>query len=97
MRTPSYSNSGEETPQITRNGLDANCKRTFYSRCTLGPTVIHHTGVENLGAQSIWVRGYLKEKKTHNSRRWGGHCWKIPKEKYLIIVWLFLQTVSMSL
>jgi hypothetical protein len=42
----------------------------------------------------------------HNSRGWGGRYWKIPKisvkshedkEKYLIIVWLFLKTVSMSL
>jgi hypothetical protein len=30
----------------------------------LGPTVIHYTGVEDCGAPSSWVRGYLKEETT---------------------------------
>jgi hypothetical protein len=33
----------------------------FYFKSALGPTVIHHAGVEDHGAQSSWVRGYLKE------------------------------------
>jgi hypothetical protein len=28
------------------------------------PTVIHHTRVEDRGAPSSWVRGYLKEETT---------------------------------
>jgi hypothetical protein len=56
---------------------------------------------------SSWVSGYLKEKKkTHNSRGWGGCCWKIPKipvksheevqshkshKEYLVIVWVISQ------
>ena len=30
----------------------------------MGPTVIHHTGVEDRGAPSSLVRGYLKEETT---------------------------------
>jgi hypothetical protein len=30
----------------------------------LGATVIHHTGVEDRGAPSSWVRRYLKEETT---------------------------------
>jgi hypothetical protein len=30
----------------------------------LGPTVIHHAGVEDHDAPSSWVRGYLKEETT---------------------------------
>jgi hypothetical protein len=36
----------------------------FYSRALLGPTGIHHAGVEDCGAPSHWVRGYLKEETT---------------------------------
>jgi hypothetical protein len=32
---------------LTRNGLDENRKRTFYSRRDLVPTVVHHAGVED--------------------------------------------------
>ena len=65
MRTPPLSDSGEVTPKsLMRNGLAANCKRTFYSKSSLGPTVIHHTGVADHGTPSSWVRGYLKEETT---------------------------------
>jgi len=47
-----------------RKGLAANCKRTFIIKSALGLTVINHTGVENRGSPSIWVRGYLKEETT---------------------------------
>jgi hypothetical protein len=36
----------------------------FYFKSALGPTVIHHAGVEDLGTLSSWVRGYLKEETT---------------------------------
>jgi hypothetical protein len=36
----------------------------FYFKSTLVSTVIHHTGVEDYGAPSNWVRGYLKEETT---------------------------------
>jgi hypothetical protein len=38
--------------------------RGFLFKSTLGPKVIHHTGVEDLGALSSWIRGYLKEETT---------------------------------
>jgi hypothetical protein len=44
-----------------RNGLAANCKKTFYFKSALGPTVIHHA---DHGTPSSWVRGYLKEETT---------------------------------
>jgi hypothetical protein len=47
-----------------RNGLAANCKRTFYFKSALRPTVIQHTEVEDCGTPSSWVRGYLKEETT---------------------------------
>jgi hypothetical protein len=65
MRSPPHSDSGEVTPKsLTKKGLPANCKRTFYFKSALGPTVIHHAGVEDLGTPSSWVRGYLKEETT---------------------------------
>ena len=53
---------------LTRNGLDANCKRTFYSKSALGPTVIHHPGVEDCSTLSSWVWRYLKEETTTQGR-----------------------------
>jgi hypothetical protein len=38
--------------------------RGFLFESALRPTVIHHAGVEDRGAPSSWVRGYLKEKTT---------------------------------
>ena len=38
--------------------------RGFLFKRTLGPTVIRHAGVEDRGAPSSWVRGYLKEETT---------------------------------
>ena len=38
--------------------------RGFLFKSALGPTVIHHAGVEDRGAPSSWVRGYLKEETT---------------------------------
>jgi hypothetical protein len=38
--------------------------RGFLFKSALGPTVIHHAGVEDRGAPSSWVRGYLKEDTT---------------------------------
>jgi hypothetical protein len=36
--------------------------RGFLFKSALGPTVIHHAGVEDRGALSSWIRGYLKKK-----------------------------------
>jgi hypothetical protein len=38
--------------------------RGLLFKSALGPTVIHHAGVEDCGTQSSWVRGYLKEETT---------------------------------
>ena len=38
--------------------------RGFLFKSALGPMVIHHAGVEDHGAPSSWVRGYLKEETT---------------------------------
>jgi hypothetical protein len=38
--------------------------REFLFKSTLGPTVIHHAGVEDRGAWSSWIREYLKEETT---------------------------------
>ena len=38
--------------------------RGLLFKSALGPTVIHHTRVEDHGAPSSWVRGYLKEETT---------------------------------
>jgi hypothetical protein len=65
--------------------------------------------------RGLWLAEYLGEGvfkgKKHNSRGWGGRCWKIQKiavkshkgvdvtrvTRKMVIVWLFLKTVSMSL
>jgi hypothetical protein len=38
--------------------------RGFLFKSALRPTVIHHTGIEDRGAPSSWIRGYLKEETT---------------------------------
>jgi hypothetical protein len=38
--------------------------RGFLFKSALGPMVIHHPGVEDCGALSSWIRGYLKEGTT---------------------------------
>jgi hypothetical protein len=38
--------------------------RGFLFKSALGPTVIHHAGVEDRGTLSSWVREYLKEETT---------------------------------
>ena len=53
--------------------------RGFLFKSTLGPTVLHHTGVENRGAPSSWVRGYLKEETTTQRSGEGVVGKKIPK------------------
>jgi hypothetical protein len=45
--------------------------RGFLFKRTLGPTVIRHAGVEDRGAPSSWVRGYLKEETTTQGGRKG--------------------------
>jgi hypothetical protein len=71
----------EDSPMflLMRNGLVANCKRTFYLKSL---------------------------PRNHNSRKWEGHCWKIPKiplkshkevqshrshKEYLVLVWVISQ------
>jgi hypothetical protein len=38
--------------------------RGFLFKSALGPMVIHHAWVEDCGAPSSWIRGYLKEGTT---------------------------------
>jgi hypothetical protein len=38
--------------------------RGFLFKSALGPTVIHHAGVEEHDAPSSWIRGYLKGETT---------------------------------
>jgi hypothetical protein len=38
--------------------------RGFLFKSALGPKLIHHAGVEDHGAPSSWIRGYLKEETT---------------------------------
>jgi hypothetical protein len=62
MRTPPRSDSGEATPQNhKRETVFLQIARGFLFKSALGPTVIHHAGVEDCGALSSWIRGYLKE------------------------------------
>ena len=65
MRTPPHSDSGEATPQITHKKRSC-CKlqEDFYFKSALGPTIIHHAGLEDHGTLSSWGRGYLKEETT---------------------------------
>ena len=65
VRTPPRSDSGEATPQShQRETVLLQIARGFLFKSALWPTVIHHAGVEDRGAPSSWVRGYLKEKTT---------------------------------
>jgi hypothetical protein len=45
--------------------------RGFLFKSALRPTVIHHAGVEDRGAPSSWIRGYLKEETTTQGGRKG--------------------------
>jgi hypothetical protein len=71
------------------------------------PTVIHHAGVEDHGASSSWVRGYLKEETTTQGSgegvvgKYQKYQFRVTRKSqvtrkinYLIIVRLFLKTVS---
>jgi hypothetical protein len=62
--TPPRSDSGDVTPQITQKTVLLQTARGLLFKNALGPTVIHHTDVEDRGAPSSWVRGYLKEETT---------------------------------
>ena len=65
MRTPPRSDSGEATPQNhPQETVLLQTARGFLFKSALGPMVIHHAGVEDRGAPSSWVRGYLKEETT---------------------------------
>ena len=65
MRTPPRSDSGEATPQNhPQETVLLQTARGFLFKSALGPTVIHHAGVEDRGVPSSWVRGYLKEETT---------------------------------
>jgi hypothetical protein len=49
-------------PKIThKKRVLLQIARGFLFKSALGPMVIHHAGVEDRGAPSSWVRGYLKE------------------------------------
>jgi hypothetical protein len=65
VRTPPCSDSGEATPQNhPQETVLLQNARGFLFKSALEPTVIHHAGVEDHGALSSWVRGYLKEETT---------------------------------
>jgi hypothetical protein len=62
--------------------------RGFLFKSALGPTVIHHAGVEDCGAPSTWIREYLKEETTTQGSGEGVIGKKIPKN-YLLVVLIF--------
>ena len=65
MRTPPRSDSGEATPQNhPQETVLLQTARGFLFKSALGPTVIHHAGVEDHGAPSSCVSGYLNEETT---------------------------------
>jgi hypothetical protein len=91
------------TPQITHEKWSC-CKlqEDFSFKSALGPTVIHHSGVEDCagvedcGTLSSWVRGYLKEETTTQG---GGEGIVEKHQKYQLRVtrkWK-VKTVTMSL
>jgi hypothetical protein len=53
-----------DMPNHSREKVLLQIARGLLFKSTLGPTVIHHTGVEDHCALSSWVRGYLKEETT---------------------------------
>jgi hypothetical protein len=58
--------------------------RGFLFKSALGPKVIHQAGVEDLGARSSWIRGYLKEGTTTQGGGKGvvGKYQKIPVKSH---------------
>jgi hypothetical protein len=76
MKDPQHEDSS--TFWLRRGDTPNHSRETVLMQTARGPTLIHHAGVEDHGAPSSWLRGYLKE-KNQNSREWGGHCWEIPK------------------
>jgi hypothetical protein len=57
--------------------------RGLLFKSALGPAVIHYAGVEDHGAPSSWVRGYLKEETTTQG---GGEGVVGKYQKYLLRV-----------
>jgi hypothetical protein len=80
MRTPPCSDSREVTPQNhLQETVLLQTARGFLFKSALGPTVIHHAGVEDHDAPSSWIRGYLKEETTTQGSGEGVVGKKIPK------------------
>jgi hypothetical protein len=106
VRTPPHSDSGEATSQNhPQETVLLQTARGFLFKNALRPTVIYHAGVEDCGALSSWVRGYLKEETTTQGGGKGvvGKYQKIPvkshkevqsyksQEEYLVIVRVISQ------
>jgi hypothetical protein len=75
----------------------------FLFKSALGPTVpIHHTGVEDRGAPSSWIRGYLKEETTTQGSgegvvgRYQKYQLRVTRKYKVTSVRLSLKTVSKS-
>ena len=97
MRTPPRSDSGEVTPQNhPQETVLLQTARGFLFKSTLGPTVIHHAGVEDHGAPSSWIRGYLKEETTTQGSEEGivGKIPKIPVKSHKEVQSRIVQVIS---
>jgi hypothetical protein len=76
--------------------------RGFLFKSALGPTVIHHAGVEDRGAPSSWIRGYLKEETTTQGSgegvvgRYQKYQLRVTRKYKVTSVRLSLKTVSKS-
>jgi hypothetical protein len=76
--------------------------RGFLFKSTLRPTVIHHAGVEDCGAPSSWIRGYLKEETTTQESgegvvgRYQRYQLRVTRKCKVTSVRLSLKTVSKS-
>jgi hypothetical protein len=70
--------------------------RGFLFKSALGPTVIYHTGIEDRGALSTWIRGYLKEETTTQGSGEGivGKIPKIPVKSHKEVQSHIVQVIS---
>ena len=87
---------GDTPKSPTRNGLAANCKRIFIQEHSQAH------GVENRGAPSSWIRGYLKEETTTQGGgkgvvgKYQKYQLRVTRKYKVTSVRLSLKTVSKS-
>jgi hypothetical protein len=106
VRTPPSSDSGEAIPQFTHKNQSC-CKLQedfLFQEHSRAHSHTPHRGKGPWHPEELG-KGVFKG-RNHNSRRWGGYCWKIPKipvksykevqshkshKEYLVIVWVISQ------